>query len=317
MWRVSKAVRPTPLLPGLAFARYAAVAAAAGWLAFPVLSTGQVRSGDTPGQRSATPSPDSPKDADNVEPNRTPPGKSKLHRLLDESASRYKLYAGNENAEPLELRCVLRWANLTRGSVDGATYIWIENGRPKATACVYPWAGMLCDNFQSLAEGKVTAVLNGGAAWRCEKPGVVFRAVPRASQPEKSSSGRIRQMKALASRFHTTLLSWNAAESDREELRMLPRPVYQYEHDGVAEGAIFAFVQGTDPEAFLLLEVRPRRQNGPQEYEWQFALARRTSGSLETSYDDELVWKAERLADYGDPKQPHFQVTRPFSPDAD
>lgn len=244
-----------------------------------------------------------------------PPGKKKLHLLLDESAGSYSIYAGDERSEPLKLQPVLRWANLTRGSADGATYIWTANGRPMATACVYPWAGMLCDNFQSLSEAKITAYLDGQEVWRCEKPGIVYHLVPAAPRPDKSASTRKRQMKALAEQFHTTLMGWNTAESDREELRMLPRPVYQRKEGDLVEGAIFAFVQGTDPEAFLLLEVRSENDDRPNELRWQYAMARRTSGRLETRYKDEVVWKAERLMDYSDPRQPHFQHTRPLLPD--
>jgi hypothetical protein len=246
-----------------------------------------------------------------------PPGKSQLHRLLDESAGRYDLFAGDDRGEPLKLKCVLRWANLSRGSVDGATYIWTQDGRPLATVCVYPWAGLVCDNFQSLSEGRITAYADGGEVWRCEKPGVAFRPAPGAPVPESSAAGRLRQMKSLAGGFRTTLLGWKVGDGDREELRMLPRPVYQYEKAGLVEGAIFAFVQGTDPEAFLLLEARPKTAEADQPLAWHFALARRTSGLLETRYGDEVVWKAERLNDYSDPRQPHFQRTRPLPTDAD
>lgn len=246
-----------------------------------------------------------------------PPGKSQLHRLLDESADRYSLYAGDDRAEPMKLKCVLRWANLTRGSVDGATYIWTKDGRPMATVCVYPWAGLVCDNFQSLSEGKIVAFADGGEVWRCEKPGVAFRPVPGAPPPERSTAGRLRQMKSLAGGFRTTLLGWKVGDGDREELRMLPRPVYQCEKAGLVEGAIFAFVQGTDPEVFLLLEARPKAVDADHALAWHFAMARRTSGLLETRYGDEVVWKAERLNDYSDPSEPHFQRTRPLPVDAD
>ena len=246
-----------------------------------------------------------------------PAGKAKLHRLLDESAGRYELYAGDDRAEPLKLKCVLRWANLTRGSVDGATYIWTKNGRPLATVCVYPWMGLLCDNFQSLAEGTIVASADGGEVWRCQKPGVTYRAVPGAARPEGTAAARLRQLKSLAAKFRTTLVGWNAGDSDREELRMLPRPVYQNESGGIVDIAIFAFVQGTDPEAFLLLEARPNAADADQRPEWQFAMARRTSGRLETRYATDVVWKAEKLSDYGDPRQPHFQKTRPLPADVE
>ena len=255
----------------------------------------------------ASRSSDGPADSTEV-----PEGKASLHRMLDDSASRYAIYAGKERGEPLKLRCVLRWANVTRGSVDGATYIWTSGGRPMAAVCVYPFAGQLCDNFQSLAEGPLTGWIDGQRVWRCEKPGLEYQPLADAPAPEQSAAARLRQMKSLAARFSTRLMGWNPDDSDREPLRMLPRPVYRYASQEPSDGAVFAFVQGTDPEAFLLIETRPDASNGGKGL-WQFAMARRTSGRLEAQYEDRLVWKAEKLSDYSDPKQPHFQVSRPLS----
>ncbi len=236
--------------------------------------------------------------------------------MLDESAGKYTLYADADRRKPLKLRCVLRWANVTRGSANGATYIWTLNGRPLATVCVYPWAGALCDNFQSLAEGPITAVRERQAVWQCSQRGIEYRAVPDADPPATSAAERLRQAKSLARDFRTTLVGWNEGNTDREELRMLPRPVYRYEIDlgDPLDGAIFAFVQGTDPEAFLLLEATHTGSEADGDFEWRYALARRTSGQMEARYRGQVVWKAERLLDYSDPNRDYFQFSRPLPP---
>ena len=43
------------------------------------------------------------------------------------------------------------------------------------------------------------------------------------------------------------------------ELRLLPTPIARYGEPGtkLLDGALFAFVLGTDPEVFLFLEARP------------------------------------------------------------
>lgn len=261
------------------------------------------------GQAGADPSADQlEKDA---AADRVPEGKINLHRMLDRSAGRYTLTAGDELREPLKLHCVLRWANVSRGSVDGATYVWTAEGRPLAAVCVYPWAGQLCDNFQSLSRGPISAKADGRVLWNCAQPGAEFHTVPDAPPPEQSAAARLRQMKSLARGFRTTLMGWHSNDADREVLRMLPTPVYRYEgHE--ADGAIFAFVQGTDPEAFLLLEVGKTGDEQGETEEWQFAMARRTSGWLETHYKGNVAWKAERISDYSDPKRPYFQYARPL-----
>ena len=44
-------------------------------------------------------------------------------------------------------------------------------------------------------------------------------------------------------------------EEGGKELRLLPQPIFRYESD--ADGALFAFVQATDPEAVMTIDVRP------------------------------------------------------------
>ena len=74
---------------------------------------------------------------------------------------------------------------------------------------------------------------------------------------------------------------WNA-------LRLLPKPITRYGKPGQTpeDGALFAFVLGTDPEAFLFIEER----KGPGGLEWQFAFAPMTCLALEAKHKDQPVW---------------------------
>jgi hypothetical protein len=120
-------------------------------------------------------------------------------------------------------------------------------------------------------------------------------------------------MKSLASRFATTLTGLSADGSDREELRLLPTPVYRYKLDAsdpdLQDGAVFAFVQGTDPEVLMLLELVPSDE-GPQ---WQYAFARATAGGLEARLGNMVVWEAERFPDDRDATQPTITLRRALS----
>src|SRR5579863_10287370 len=250
-------------------------------------------------------SDDDRNDGDRPAPTGVAPEKSGLHRLLDESAGKYSVYAAADAPDPLKVRCALRWANTTRGSVDGATYIWTSRGRPIAAVCCYPWYDDICDNFQSLARVPIRAERDGKIAWQPKAAGVTFQKVPESPIPAGSATLRLRQMKDLARSFHVTLLGWAPGDPDREELRLMQQPVYRYECDEreLLDGALFAFVQGTDHEALLMLEAVPNDSN-KQEFEWQFALARRTSGWLEARHADRVVWKAEKNPEWRDPTSP-------------
>ena len=105
-------------------------------------------------------------------------------------------------------------------------------------------------------------------------------------------------MKGLTDRFKVTLTGWEADKSKREELRLLPRPLYRREPveatgpgAGRLEGAVFAFVQGTDPEAIVLLEA-VLQEGSPR---WQYAFARATSAGLEARLDKQVVWEVDSL----------------------
>ena len=77
-------------------------------------------------------------------------------------------------------------------------------------------------------------------------------------------------MHALAREFavedHFQGKSWHA-------LRLLARPLARYGERGStpADGAVFSFVLGTNPEAFLMIESRI----GTEGAEWQYACLRR------------------------------------------
>ena len=73
------------------------------------------------------------------------------------------------------------------------------------------------------------------------------------------------------------------------------------------DGALFAFVEGTDPEVFLFLEVRPGA-GGP---EWHDALASVGSWAMKVKRKDRHVWELPRRAT-GDPSKPLY--TSQFRP---
>ncbi len=132
--------------------------------------------------------------------------------------------------------------------------------------------------------------------WSPETSGVEFKEIPGAPAPAETAAARLRQMKVLADRFKVTMTGWKPDRSDREELRLLPKTLYRAQpgeptgqDPGWIDGGVFAFVQGTDPEAILLLEaVRP---NG--RLHWQYACARATSAGLEARLDKTVVWAVD------------------------
>ncbi len=206
-------------------------------------------------------------------------------------AKGYRLFLGPDRI-PLELQPepVLRWPNPTREVPEGATFVWTLDGRPEAIGCVWKH-GVVSHAFHSLSNGKLVAEHDGTTVWHPDKAGVQFQEFPGAPQPAGSAVKRLSQMKELARRF-TCRLTGDGRKG--EELRILPRPLYRYqaERQGVVDGALFAFVQGTDPEVILVLEAAGKDGDA----EWRYVLTRRSMLALEADLDGERIWSVPHSA---------------------
>lgn len=225
----------------------------------------------------------------------------KLNDLIEKSVDWYNLAVDPSFRDTLAPRPVLRWRNVARKQ-DGEAMmvIWCHRGRPEALASIYPWEGNLCHEMASLSRtGRgIMARDRSSVVWAPNTPGVEFHDVPDGPEPAESPVARLRQMKSIAERFSATMTGWKGDDSDREELRLLPRALYRYElkeaqaaYPDLYDGALFAFVLGTDPEVVLVIEAIRRGD----EKVWQYAFARATSGGLEARLDGKKVWVAEKF----------------------
>jgi hypothetical protein len=73
----------------------------------------------------------------------------------------------------------------------------------------------------------------------------------------------------------------------------MDQPVYQYGAgpDGLLDGALFAFVVGTDPEVLLVLEARDAFGGR----EWHYTLARMNRDAMRVRYQDREVWSVPAI----------------------
>jgi hypothetical protein len=241
------------------------------------------------------------------------PGEFKtLRELIDASVKQVEIFDGTGAKAPAEPLVALRWANNARGSEDGTTLLYILAGKPLAAACLYPWDKKLVHDFEGLSRGKLIGRKDGADIWH-PQTGLAFAPIPGADPPDEAPAQRLRQMRALSEQFQSVMLGWKADSTDREQLRLLPKPLFRYEPKSgpVIDGAVYAFVMGTDPESLLLIEAvesAGRRQ-------WEFAFARRTSGELEGRHKGTVVWHADRYPEMKDPNQPRISVGTPIPPE--
>lgn len=97
------------------------------------------------------------------------------------------------------------------------------------------------------------------------------------------------------------------------ELRLLPRPLFRYEADeaeGIVDGGLFAFVQGTDPQSLLVIEARTDRGTAS----WHFAFARLASGAVAGRLDDREVFSVAKYDFKRDPRQPFLLLGKQSVP---
>ena len=214
-------------------------------------------------------------------------------KVTREWASRYEfgLVDGDKNI-PLQRhpKSILRWSNPVAGELYGNVFVWTHEGRPEVVGSLLQWYSPHTHGsheFHALSEGLITGSRNDRQLWKTSE-GVQPKIVPDENEVGTTTAIRLRQMRAIAKRF-------TVEKTDRDdkvrELRMLTQPVYQF-NDGNSDiigGALFVFVQGTDPEVFLLLEAG----KVDNQLKWHYSLARMNSVQFVVDYRAKEVWRVE------------------------
>src|SRR5262245_26575430 len=183
--------------------------------------------------------------------------------LMKRQAADYVVARAGANPSPLTLHGepLLRFSNPVGGVPDGIAVMWKDGQRPAVFAQVFQTKeGLWIHECQSISTDALTMRLADAVKWQpASRPDEshLHDAPTAAETPAK----RLLQMKAIAARFTASddfKISSRDRETTRHQLRLLPTPVYRYQDEAsqVVDGAVFAFVHGTDPEAFLVLECR-------------------------------------------------------------
>jgi hypothetical protein len=225
------------------------------------------------------------------------------------SAAQFTIYAGDDREHPLKLveNPVMRWANPENTAKDGTVFLWTRRGRPLAMLQLFTYDDEhFSHEWQSLDRGPLTAARGQDVEWSPEEPGVEFTPLTDVEEPGTTAAARLRQMKALAGRFSSTHVGFTENQTP-VELRLLPQPLYRYAPDpetpALVDGALFAFVQGTDPQSLLILEAR---RDGTKTG-WHFAFARMASGAVAARYQEREVFSVPKY-DFQrrNPRKPYY-----------
>lgn len=194
---------------------------------------------------------------------------------------------------------ILRWSNPTAGRVFGEIYVWTDNGRPAVVGSFYRWFGDgWADTIEvcSLAKSPIVGRRERDEFWKPEASAIKFQLIKDTDAPAPTPAARLVQMRRLANAFVTQLADTRGdAIGTKRELRLLNQPVFRYpapKGDATYfDGALFAFVEGTDPEVLLLIEAVTDNATPT----WRFGLARMNRDALRVSFRDKEVWSVPYL----------------------
>jgi hypothetical protein len=234
-------------------------------------------------------------------------------RLIQAELPSWKLWSGDDKKRELKLdpKPALRYTNPATVRVYGDVFLWTRDGRPEAIMSLFkvwePPRGFHVE-WHSLSPTNITAERNGQLFWNSTRPGVEFVDIPGAPPPAASALARLAQVRRLAKAFSADLSN----ENGQHALRLLPQPIYRYPSENAAmlDGAIFALVLGTDPEAFLLIEARKTHDDT----RWQYAVARMNDRVIDVHYQGRKVWRAEEATERDALRDPYCMVGLPEAP---
>jgi hypothetical protein len=210
-------------------------------------------------------------------------------RLCEAALPRLQVTAGDTVLDN-PTASVLRWTNPPIGRIYGNTYVWLLHGRPAVAGCIYrcitPW-NLFRGELVTLAGPRLVARCDDKVIWR-PKDEWEWHPLPGSAAPAATATQRQIQMRALAKEFTVELLDRrNNLKGDNQKLRLLNRPLYRYdaEKTKTLDGALYAFVVGTDPELFLLFEC----DTAVAKPEWRFGIGRMNCDPLQILHKGKKV----------------------------
>lgn len=248
---------------------------------------------------------------------------ARVSKMTADELKNWVIRVGNDEGRPAKVGrdLVLRYSNPGVGRVYGDVYLFTVEGRPEVIVSIYKWftpyTGFEAE-MQSLSTSKLRGERDGREVWRPDRPGLEMKDVPEAPTPGPSAVERMAQMRSIAGSFAGRLVDSRVGAKvdgrvevtgEDQSLRLLPKPLYRYEPGAPdrKDGGLFAYVVGTDPEFFLLLEARET----PQGLRWQYGLARMNSDPLQVTFKGKEVWKVEKIANRHDPRGTYFSMELP------
>jgi hypothetical protein len=185
---------------------------------------------------------------------------------------------------------IFKYSDPARGYVAAAVWKLGEHGRPLALLAVELDRNTygkpcICYEYGSLTNTPFKVTFET-STWSPRSTLYEFKKIPDAPPPERTPQLRLIQIHSIAKRFAST----EVVNKEKCELRLLPHPVDRYEPSEAdrADGAVFFFTFGTNPEVVLLIE-----SDGQS---WSYAAGRMTGAEeVVLTFDEVIAWQGSPL----------------------
>lgn len=215
-------------------------------------------------------------------------------QITTEWAQKYSFHPSPHGEVELLAKPVLRWSNPARGSVHGNVFLWTLDKRPVAIGSLFQWFAPfthMSHEFHSLCETQMNVERNDRVVWE-SPPGVSFAEIKNADAVARSPVLRQVQMRRIVQQLEAK--NRQREQTDFTELRLLTTPIYRYKiaEGATASGALFTFVQGTDPELIVWVEAQP---NDDGVMKWKIAFAAMNSVEIKVFRENTKIWSAEEM----------------------
>ena len=186
---------------------------------------------------------------------------------------------------------ILVFSDPTRKESAGTVWAIGTEGRPKAILSLFSISGESIWSYEFTALSSQPLSVGKGQkwAWKPKKSGMTIRELEIKAPAANTPAARLSQMKLITRDFSASEVY---LDGTRIDLRLLPRPLLRYsdESQGIIDGALFAFANGTNPEILLVIEST-KGTGSPSG--WQYGAARMSSAELHLQFKDVEVWTIE------------------------
>ena len=217
---------------------------------------------------------------------------------LREKVAAWRVTPTREAKEACKLReePIFKWSNPVSGA-EGAVFVWTSDGRPIALAKCHLNSrnSYHLETAISISDNRLRMSEAGLVTWEPAEPGVKFETLEDLGVPAATESLRLAQMRRAVREFRFVDKWGEDAKTigSEWELRLMPTPLLRYSSasEKIVDGALFAFAQGTNPEALVLVEA-VETANGRI---WRAAPSRLTGYQIRGWHKDRLVLEVEKI----------------------